>query len=90
MQQLVLPPDESDTVMVFRDLPQDVVGYRLPQPPPPGITSAGFCACPALLMQELTAGQMMARMAVYQLAFEQAQIEATPSLLDRDLLGVWN
>ncbi len=75
--------------MVFRDLPQDVVSYRLPQPPQ-GITPAGFCACPAFLMQGLTVGEMMARMAAYQLAFEQAQIEATPSLLERDLLGVWN
>jgi len=29
-------------------------------------------------------------MAAYQLAFEQAQIEAAPSLIERDLLGVWN
>jgi hypothetical protein len=76
--------------MVFRDLPQDVVAYRLPEPPPKGITPAGFCACPAVLMQGLTVGEMMARVAAYQLAFEQAQIEATPSLLERDLLGVWN
>jgi hypothetical protein len=76
--------------MIFRDLPQDVVSYRLPQPPPQGITSAGFCACPAILMQGLTAGEIMARVAAYQLAFEQAQIEATPSLLERDLLGFWS
>ncbi len=76
--------------MVFRDLPQDVVTYRLPQPPPKGITTDGFCACPPVLMQGLTMGEILARMAAYQLAFEQAQIEATPSLLERDLLGVWN
>jgi hypothetical protein len=76
--------------MVSRDLPQDVVTYRLPQPPSQGITPAGFCACPAMLMQGLTVGEIMARMAAYQLAFEQAQIDATPSLLERDLLGVWN
>jgi hypothetical protein len=29
-------------------------------------------------------------MSIYQLAFEQARIEARPSLLERDLLGVWN
>jgi hypothetical protein len=76
--------------MVFRDPPQDVVTYRLPQPPAQGITPAGFCACPAALMQGFTLGEMMARMAAYQLAFEQAQIEATPSLLERDLLGFWS
>jgi hypothetical protein len=76
--------------MIFRDLPQDVICYRLPKPPPVGITNAGFCACPAILAQGLSGGEFLARMAVYQLAFEQAQIEATPSLLERDLLGVWN
>ncbi len=76
--------------MVFRDLPQDVVSYRLPQPPPQEITPAGFCACPVVLMQGLTGGEMIARMAAYQLAYEQAQIEAAPSLIERDLLGVWN
>ena len=76
--------------MVYRDLPQDMVTYPLPQPPPQGITPAGFCACPAVLLQGFTVGEIMARMAAYQLAFEQAQIDATPSLLERDLLGVWN
>lgn len=76
--------------MVFRDLPQDVVAYRLPQLAPVGMTPAGFCACPAVLMEGLTVGEWMARMAAYQRAFEQAQIDATPSLLERDLLGVWN
>jgi hypothetical protein len=82
--------EESDMVMVFRDLPQDVVRYRLPKPPPLGITTTGFCACPASLAQGLTPGEMHARMAIYQLAYQQAQIESTPSLLERDLLGVWN
>jgi hypothetical protein len=41
-------------------------------------------------MQGLTAGEIMARMAAYQLAYEQAQIEASPSLLERDLLGFWS
>jgi hypothetical protein len=41
-------------------------------------------------MQGLTAGEIMARVAAYQFAFEQAQIEASPSLLERDLLGFWS
>jgi hypothetical protein len=76
--------------MIFRDLPQDVVAYRLPKSPPTSITSDGFCACPAVLAQGLTAGEIMARVAAYQLAFEQAQIETTPSLLERDLLAFWS
>jgi len=76
--------------MTFRNLPQDVVAYRLPKPPETGISAQGFCACPAVLMQGLTAGEIMARVAAYQFAFEQAQIEASPSLLERDLLGFWS
>ena len=76
--------------MTFRNLPQDIVSYRLPKPPPTAISAQGFCACPAVLMQGLTAGEIMARMAAYQLAYEQAQIEASPSLLERDLLGFWS
>jgi len=76
--------------MIFRELPHDVVAYRLPKSPPIAITAHGFCACPAGLMQGLTAGEIMARVVAYQLAFEQAQIEATPSLLERDLLGFWS
>jgi len=76
--------------MIFRELPHDVVAFRLPKPSPSGITAHGFCACPVVLMQGLTAGEIMARVVAYQLAFEQAQIEATPSLLERDLLGFWS
>jgi hypothetical protein len=82
-------PLESQ-IMIFRELPQDFVAYRLPKPSPSGITAHGFCACPAVLIQGLTAGETRARVAAYQLAFEQAQIEATPSLLERDLLAFWS
>ncbi len=76
--------------MVFRDLPQDVVAYRLPQLPEPEITSTGFGSCPTVLLQGLSLAQLLANFSIYQLAFEQAQIDARPSLLERDLLGVWN
>jgi hypothetical protein len=29
-------------------------------------------------------------LSIYHLAFEQARIDARPSLPERDLLGVWN
>jgi hypothetical protein len=73
--------------MVSRDLPQDLTTYRLPRAPEPQITADGFGACPAVLLQAMRLPQVMS---IYQLAFEQARIEARPSLLERDLLGVWN
>jgi hypothetical protein len=76
--------------MLSRDLPQDVVTYRLPRPPEPQITITGFSACPAVLMQGLSSYQLAAIDSIYHLAFEQARINARPSLLERDLLGVWN
>jgi len=76
--------------MVSRDLPQDLVTYRLPRVPEPEMTVVGFGACPAILMQAMSLPQVMANLSIYHLAFEQARVDAHPSLLERDLLGVWN
>ena len=76
--------------MISRDLPQDVVSYRLPRPAEPQITADAFCACPAVLLQGVSSVQLTANFSIYRLAYEQARIEARPSLLERDLLGVWN
>jgi hypothetical protein len=76
--------------MISRDLPQDVVSYRLPRPAEPQITPSGFSACPAILLQGMSLAQIMASSSIYLVAYEQARIEARPSLLERDLLGVWN
>jgi hypothetical protein len=76
--------------MISRDLPQDVVAYRLPRPAEPQMTVNGFAACPVVLWQDLSSCQLAATFSIYHLAFEQARIDARPSLLERDLLGVWN
>jgi len=76
--------------MISRDLPQDVIIYRLPRAPEPEMTANGFGICPAVLIQAMSLPHIMATSSIYQLAFEQARIEARPSLLERDLLGVWN
>jgi hypothetical protein len=76
--------------MRFRDIPQDVVAYRLPRPPQPTITSTGFSICPACFVQGWTSAQLAANLSIYQLAFAQAQIDTRPSLPERDLAGVWN
>jgi hypothetical protein len=47
--------------------------------------------CPAPVLQTLQ-GQQLSRQQqqIYQLAFQEAQAVARPSILERDLLGVWN
>ena len=76
--------------MIPRDLPQDVMTYRLPRLAEPQMTLSGFGACPAVLLQGLSSSQAGAIFSIYHLAFEQARIDARPTLLERDLLGVWN
>ncbi len=76
--------------MIFRDLPQDVETYRLPRPEEPQITTDGFSACPAVLLQDMSLAQLAANFSIYRMAFEQARIDTRPSLLERDLLGFWN
>ncbi len=60
--------------------------YRLPQPPPPPVSPVGFVFCPLCGPQGLTPCQQW----LYQEALAQAQAVARPSILERDLLGVWN
>jgi hypothetical protein len=59
---------------------------HLPQPPVP-FNACGFVmvAVPVLSAQQWTAQQWL-----YQRAFEMAQAVVRPSILERDLLGVWN
>ncbi len=68
-------------------LPRSPEAYCLPQPPQPAINASSFCLysvpCSA---PDLWAMQQM----IYRMAFEQAQAVARPSLLERDLLAVWN
>jgi hypothetical protein len=70
----------------FRNL---LEARRLPAPPAPQPSSAGFVGCPVALLP-LAGSGVGAWQHVYQLAFEQAQAVVRPSLPERDLLGVWN
>ena len=58
--------------------------YRLPQTPAPVPSPSAFLLCPA------AAGMNPAVCMLYQMAFQQAQTVVRPSLLERDLLAVWN
>lgn len=78
--------------MPHNRLPQAAteVGYGLPRPQLPPMTPAGFMVCPIALLQGLSLAQHALQMAIYQMAFQQAQIIHQPSILERDLLAVWN
>jgi hypothetical protein len=59
----------------------------LPQPPGPAFNPCAFilCAIPMMSLDQWTVQQWL-----YQRAFEAAQAVVRPSILERDLLGVWN
>jgi hypothetical protein len=54
------------------------------------VAPTNFVVCPLAIIQGLTGAQQLWQLAVYQLAFQQAQAMARPSIVERDLLGVWN
>jgi hypothetical protein len=55
----------------------------LPRPAPASFAPQAFLVCPA-------AGLSPVQQWLYQKAFEEAQAVARPSILERDLLAVWN
>jgi hypothetical protein len=63
---------------------------RLPHPAAPAMSLAGFVACPVQVIHGLVGNWQAWQQAVYLAAFAEAQAVARPSLLERDLLGVWN
>jgi hypothetical protein len=59
--------------------------------PTPAITSPeAFVAIPVAALPPLTPEQMAYQAALYQMALEQAKAVVRPSILERDLLAVWN
>lgn len=64
--------------------------YRLPRPPAPLMAPHAFTPCPGMLLAGLSAEFLCCQQMIYQLAFQQAQAVVQPSLLERDLLAVWN
>jgi hypothetical protein len=51
---------------------------------------AAFAMCPLSMMPGASAAQWLAVQQIYRAAFEQAQAVARPSILERDLLAMWN
>ena len=64
--------------------------FRLPAPPPPAPSMDAFVMYP--LASLLPSGQDNSawQRALYEWAFAEACAVVQPSLLERDLLGVWN
>jgi hypothetical protein len=63
---------------------------RLPQSPEPAVSARAFALYPVSCFPVATANQVEWRQNLYRQALEQARAVARPSLLERDLLGVWN
>jgi hypothetical protein len=62
----------------------------LPRPAPPAPSPAAFVLYPVVCVPLASPAQALWVEALYRWAFEQAREVARPSLLERDLLGVWN
>ena len=76
--------------MTRRFIMNDSPVYPIPQPQSPMPTAEGFVYFFAHQQPGLTREQWAIQQMLYQLAYEQAQAVARPSLPERDLLGVWN
>ena len=66
----------------------------MPPPPEPAPTPtscpSAFVLCPVVWFPAGSPAEEQWRQDLYQWALAQAQTVARPSLLERDLLGVWN
>ncbi len=60
------------------------------RPAAPPQPSFGFVVCPAALIQGMNAPFCPWQQHVYQMAFQQAQADLRPSLLERAQTTAWN
>lgn len=63
---------------------------HVPQPPMPSIAARHFAVCPMAWLQAMPWHQQQALGALYAMALAEALAVATPSRVERDLLGFWN
>lgn len=64
--------------------------YRLPPPPAPTFQPQSFALCTAATIPGCTVAQWADMRQLYDLAFEQAQAQVRPSILERDAFTCWN
>jgi hypothetical protein len=74
----------SNRITSFTMEPEPI---HLPLSAAPAFSPAAFALCP---FPVCSAAQWTAQQWLYQRAFEVAQAVVRPSILERDLLGVWN
>lgn len=64
--------------------------FRLPAPPPAAPSLEAFVFFPTNCLPQMTPDQAAWQKALYDWALAEAQAVVRPSILERDLLGVWN
>lgn len=64
--------------------------FRLPVPPPPAPSADAFMLFPPACLPAVSPAQAAWQKELYARALAEARAVVGPSLLERDLLGVWN
>jgi len=64
--------------------------FSLPAPTPAAPSMTAFVMFPVSNLPQGTPDQAAWQRALYEWAFAEAQAVVEPSILERDLLGVWN
>jgi hypothetical protein len=64
--------------------------YRLPEPPALTVQPGSFLLCSIAVIPGCSLDQWVGLQQVYVYAFEQAQVAARPSILDRNLFAFWS
>jgi len=64
--------------------------YRLPEPPAPAITPAGFQICPIGVLCTCTDDQISGIKRLYQWAFDEATSVVQPAIVERELFAAPN
>lgn len=64
--------------------------FRLPAPRPAAPSADAFVPIPISGLPAMTADQAAFQKALYEWALAEAQAVVRPSILEQDLLGVWN
>ncbi len=56
----------------------------------PSPSPNAFCLCPIVCLPPVPEAHRLQQQALYEWAYQQAREVLRPSLLERDLLAVWN
>lgn len=80
----------KESLMFSHPFSDAAAAVRLPKAPAPNLSPNTFVVCSAGVLPALSIEQWLWQQWVYQRAYEEALAVLRPSLLERDLLGVWN